>query len=210
MSCKLFAMVVIVTVFASCGVFHKTKHKERHSLEEIVNRDCVIIDKESSKGEIKSKEVDKGTTVTERTTTTKTTRGGGTSIVVIKKGDLKNGANYLKDSAGNDVKAVLDTLKGTLSLSLNITPEITEATTKETISDYRDIAKDREEKQESQQKKQIAVAVDSVRRESDSVNDSDSKPSVLGILSNYIGWAIGIVIVVVAVAWWFFGIKRKQ
>ncbi|MGO3195480.1 MAG: hypothetical protein ACTIKE_15810 [Sphingobacterium sp.] len=77
----------------------------------------------SSKGEVKSKEVDKGTTVTERTTTTKTTKGGPSSIV-IKKGDLKNGENYLKDSAGNDVKAVLDTLKGTLSLPfLKITYE---------------------------------------------------------------------------------------
>ena len=206
---KILALVVIVTAFASCGIFHKTKHKERQSLEEVVKRDCVVVNKESSKGEVRSKEIDKGTTVTERTTTTKTTKGG-TSNLVIKKGDLKNGENYLKDSAGNDVKAVLDTLKGTLSLSLNTAPETTESTIKETITDKKDKTTDRGEKKETKQEKQIAVAVDSTRRESSSVSNSDSKPSVLGILSNYIGWAVAIVIVVIALVWWFFGKGRGR
>src|SRR5690606_24222461 len=105
---------------------------------------------------------------------------------------------------------VLDTLKGTLSLSMDTPPETNETTVKVTITEKRDVSKETEEKNDTQQEKQIAVAVDNTRRESSSVSDSESKPSVMGILSNYIGWAVGIVILVVALVWWFFGIGKKK
>src|SRR5690606_9289823 len=143
---KILAMVVIVATVSSCGIFRKTKHKQKQGLEEVVKRDCVSAETSTRTGEVKARHVDKGTVITERTTTSVTEKGGK-SKVTIGKGDLKPGENYLRDSAGNEIKAVLDTLGKTLTLELNVPDERTETTTNERITENRDNTRDREEKQ---------------------------------------------------------------
>jgi len=205
---KLLAMVVIVATLASCGIFRKTKHKQRHEIEEVSKQESVSVEKSTTKGEVKERSVDKGTVVTERTTTSVTERGGK-SRVTIGKGDLKPGENYLKDSAGNQIKAVLDTLGKTLMLEITTSPEKTTETISETITDNRDRTTDREERQEKKQERQVAVSVDSTRRESASESSSESKPSFWGIIGGWIGVALAVVLILVVLLWWF-GVKRKK
>ncbi|MGO3807431.1 MAG: hypothetical protein ACTJHT_14135 [Sphingobacterium sp.] len=205
---KLLTLVVIVTAFASCGIFHKTKHKERQSLEEEVKRDCVVVSNEASKGQVKEQTIDKGKVVTERITTTTKERGGKTKLT-IGKGELKPGENYIRDSAGNEVRAVLDTLGKTLTLELNTPPEKETKTEKETITEDKNNTTNREEKKENKQEKQAAISGENRREENSSVGDSESKPSPWAIFSNWIGLSVGIVIVVIALVWWFFGKGRK-
>lgn len=205
---KLLALVVMVTAFASCGIFRKTKHKERHSLEEVVKRDCVAVETTTYNGEVKERESDKGTIVTERTTTSVTEKGGK-SKVTIGKGDLKPGENYLRDSAGNEIKAVLDTLGKTLTLEITTKGERTETTVQERITENRDVSKEREESNEQKQEKQVAVAVDQRREEAQSQSSSESKPSIWGIFGNWIGIAVAVVIVL-GFLLWYFGVKRRK
>src|SRR5690606_16927446 len=186
---RILAMVVIVATISSCGIFRKTKHKQTQGLEEVVKSDCVSVERSTRTGEVKERHVDKGTVVTERTTTSVTERGGK-SRVVIGKGDLKPGENYLRDSAGNEIKAVLDTLGKTLTLELNVPDERTETTTNERITENRDNTRDREEKQEQKQEKQTAVAVEQRREENTEVSSSESKPSFWGLMGNWIGIAV--------------------
>ena len=199
---KVLALVVIVTAFASCGIFRKTKHKERHTIEEVVKRDCVSMENATKKGEVKQREVDKGSVVTERTTTSVTEKGGK-SKVTIGKGDLKHGENYLRDSAGNEVKAVLDTLGKTLTLEITTKGERTETTVQERITEQKDATKEREEKQDETGSKQVAVAVDQRREETSSESSSESKPSFWGIFGNWIGISVAVVIVLGFILWYW-------
>lgn len=200
-------MVVIVATVSSCGIFRKTKHKQKHSIEEVSKQESVSAETNTSKGEVKERSVDKGTVVTERTTTTVTEKGGKSRVTIVK-GDLKPGENYLRDSAGNEIKAVLDTLGKTLTLELNVPDERTETTTNERITENRDNTRDREEKQEQKQEKQTAVAVEQRREENTEVSSSESKPSFWGLMGNWIGIAVAVVIVL-GFMLWYFGVRRK-
>ncbi len=64
---------------------------------------------------------------------------------------------------------------------------------------------------------------ETLRKKSDSTASSDStghketynldkvsKPDGVGILSNYIGWAIFLLIIIIVGAWWFFGVGKKK
>lgn len=207
---KVLAIAVIVSAFASCGVLkNKSKSSQRSSIEELVKRDCVTIDKSSSKGEVKELSTDKGTIVTERETTT-TTEKGGKSKVGIKLKDLKHGDNYLRDSAGQQVKAVLDTLNKVLTVETEVPKEKQTTTTKERITENKDKQENKESKQEEQVNKQTAIVTQDQRRESMDNKASESKPNPWAILTNNIGWAIGAVIVVIVLVWWFFGIGKKK
>lgn len=202
---KLIAIAVIVSAFASCGVLKNTsKSSQRSSLEEIVKRDCVFVDKSSSKGEIKELSIDKGTIVTERETTT-TTEKGGKSKVGIKLKDLKHGDNFLRDSAGQQVKAVLDTLNKLLTVETEIPKETQTTTTKERITEKKDKHENKESKQEEQVNKQVAVRDEQKYKDVEVVKENKETPSGKGII-----WgAIGVLIIVFAILW-YFGVRPRK
>lgn len=203
---KLLAMVVVLATLASCGIFKNTsKHKEKFKLEEIVKRDCVIMDKSTSKAEVKQQVVDHGIITTETETKIVTEKPAGKTKVVIKGGDLTHGNNYLKDSAGTLVNAILDTLSKTLTLEVTTPPERTESTKIERKTERKNLTDTKESKEETTQDKQVANAAQTERRQSSSTSDSESKPSGKGIIWGAIG-----LLLVVLVLLWYFGVKRKK
>jgi len=208
---KLLAMVVVLATFASCGIFKK-KSKEKHKLEivEGVKIEKKVEESSSSKTKVTEREINKGTVVTERTTTTTTTTDGSKGKVVIKKGDLKPGENYLRDSAGPLVKAILDTLNKTLTLEIDQPSTTTQSVTNEKIYENKDLTKEKEEEKQESANKQVALTVDSTRREVQQDSSSQSTPSTKGMLWFWVGLGVFVLMVVIIGAWWFFGIKSKK
>lgn len=205
---KLLLIVVTVSVVSSCGVFrNKSKNKDVHKVETAVRMEKKVEESTGRTSVAKETEVDKGTVVTERKTTTKTT-SGGRSKLEIKKGDIKDGENFLRDTAGNMVRAVLDTLDKTLTLEFNLPVTTTETTTDERIREQRDNTRERKEESRDTTRKEVAVAVDSVRRETSEQSSSESSPNTWALFVNKIGWAVGLVVVIGFLLWWFLG--RRQ
>ena len=199
---KLLLIAVTVAIVSSCGVFrNKSKHKDVQKVESTVRVEKKVEESTGSTVTVKETEIDKGTVVTERKTTTKTT-SGGKSKLAIKKGDLKEGENFLRDTAGNMVRAVLDTLDKTLTLEFNMPVTTTETTTDERIREQRYNHKQREEESRDTTRKEVAVTVDSVRRETSEQSSSESSPNVWALFVNKIGWAVGLVVVVGFLLWW--------
>lgn len=199
---KLLLIVVTVAIVSSCGVFrNKSKNKDVQEVEAAVRVEKKVEESTESTANVKETEVDKGVVVTERKTTTKTT-SGGRSKVEIKKGDIKEGENFLRDSAGNMVRAVLDTLDKTLILEFNLPVTTTETTTDERIREQRNNTRDREEESRDTTRKEIAVTVDSIRRETREQSSSESSPNVWALFVNKIGWAVGLVVVIGFLLWW--------
>ena len=199
---KLLLIVVTVAIVSSCGVFrNKSKNKDVQKVEASVRVDKKVEESTGSTSVAKETEVDKGVVVTERKTATKTTTGGK-SKVEIKKGDLKEGENFLRDTAGNMVRAVLDTLDKTLTLEFNMPITTTETTTDERIREQRDNHKQREEESRDTTRKEVAVAVDSIRRDTSEQSSSESSPNVWALFVNKIGWAVGLVVVIGLLLWW--------
>ena len=143
---RILAMAVIVMVVASCGTL-RNKQKQSSSLKivEGAKVEQILTESTGAKTEITEKEVDKGTIVTERETTTTTTREGSKIRVTAKKEDLKPGENFLRDSAGQQVKAILDTLNKTLTIEIETKPERVEKVEKEKITERKDATKERQE-----------------------------------------------------------------
>ena len=199
---KLLLIVVTVAIVSSCGVFrNKSKIKDVQKVESTVRVEKKVEESTGSTVTVKETEIDKGTVVTERKTTTKTT-SGGKSKVEIKKGDLKDGENFLRDTAGNMVRAVLDTLDKTLTIEFNMPVTTTETTTDERILEQRDNHKQREEESRDTTRKEVAVVVDSVRRETSEQSSSESSPNTWALFVNKIGWAVGLVVVIGFLLWW--------
>lgn len=173
---KFAAVLVTVTLLASCGLFKsKTKASEYLKIEEVSKRDCVTVDVSLTKGEVKDVTVDKGSVVTEQETTT-TTKKGGTTKVTVKKGDLKPGESFLQDSAGRLVKAILDTLNKTLTLELQVPEETTTVVAKERRIEQKDVTSERQERNTAEVKKQVAVAVQEEKNKVEKQKTSESKP----------------------------------
>lgn len=206
---KLLAMVAIVVAFASCGTLRKNKNKQSQSIETVSKKDSLEVSTATSSGEVKEQVIDKGIVVTQRETTTVTEKGGK-SKVILKKGDLKPGDNFLRDSAGQVVKAVLDTMSNTLTLEINTPTERSTKTEREIVTEKKDVTQQREDKQEQKQEKQVAVAAEQRRSDKSSSSMNSSQPSATGIIGNWIGLAIAILIVLIGAAWWFFGINKKK
>src|SRR5690606_10232312 len=207
---KLLALVIVAVTLASCGSL-RNKSKQSASLEvvEVAKVEQTINEQSGSSLEIKEVEQDKGVVTTERETTTTTVKEGSKSKVVIKKDDLKPGENFLKDSAGQQIKAVLDTLNKTLTIEVSTKGETTTTNIKERITDQRDLSKERNESKQDSTNKQVAHAQELNRRVSEESSSSESKPNVWAILMNNIGWGIAFLIILIGVLWWFFkGAKR--
>src|SRR5690606_14576248 len=207
---KFLALVVMMATLASCGSL-RNKSKQSASLE-VVEGDKVeqtINEQSASKVDIKEVEQDKGVVTTERETTTTTVKEGGKSKAVIKKEDLKPGENFLKDSAGQQVKAVLDTINKTLTIEVSSKGETTTTNIKERITDQRDLSKERNESKQDSTNKQMANAQEEIRRVSEENSSSSSKANVWAILMNNIGWGIALLIIIIGVLWWFFRGARR-
>lgn len=207
---KFLALVVVLATLASCGSL-RNKSKQSASLEVVEGSkvEQIINEQSGSSLDIKEVEKDKGVVTTERETTTTTVKEGSRSKVTISKGDLKPGENFLRDSAGQQIKAVLDTLNKTLTIEVTSKGETTTTNIKERITDQRDLSKERNESKQDSTNKQIANAQEVNRRVSEESSASESKPNVWAILMNNIGWGIALLIIIIGVLWWFFkGAKR--
>lgn len=207
---KFLALVIVAVTLASCGSL-RNKSKQSASLEivEGAKVEQTINEQSGSSLEVKEVEKDKGVVTTERETTTTTVKEGSKSKVVIKKDDLKPGENFLKDSAGQQVKAVLDTLNKTLTIEVTSKGETTTTNFKERITDQRDLSKERNESKQDSTNKQVANAQEVNRRVSEESSSSESKPNVWAVFVSKIGWGVAFLIILIGVLWWFFrGAKR--
>jgi len=207
---KLLALVVVLATLASCGSL-RNKSKQSSSLEivECAKVEQTINEQSGSNVDIKVVETDKGVVTTERETTTTTVKEGSKSKVTISKGDLKPGENFLRDSAGQQIKAVLDTLNKTLTIEVTSKDETTTTNIKERITDQRDLSKERNESKQDSTNKQVANAQEINRRVNEESSSSSSKANVWAILMNNIGWGIALLIIIIGVLWWFLkGAKR--
>lgn len=207
---RIIAMACVVCVLASCGSL-RNKSKQSASLEVVEGAkvEQTINEQSRSSLEVKEVEKDKGVITTERETTTTTVKEGSKSKVVIKKEDLKPGENFLKDSAGQQVKAVLDTLNKTLTIEVTSKGETTTTNIKERITDQRDLSKERNESKQDSTNKQVANAQEVNRRVSDESSSSESKPNVWAVFVSKIGWGVAFLIILIGVLWWFFRGARK-
>lgn len=206
---KLLAMFVIVICMASCGIFNKTKQSKSYGIEELSKRDCVVVEDITTSENVKEKTVDKGVVVTERTTKTTTTKKSGKGNITVDLDALKHGDNYLKDSAGNEVHAVLDTLSKTLKLN---TPEREEKSTteiNERITENRDAKSDRESSSSADMGKKMEAITDNRREERQSEKETVRKPNVFAILGNWVGLAV-MVVVVIGFLLWYFGVRGRK
>lgn len=202
---KILALVVVVTAFVSCSVFKKTsKSSNKKDIEQVSKRDSVYIDKSTSKGEVKEQLIDRGLVITERETTT-TTEKGGKSKVGIKLGDLKHGDNYLRDSAGQQVKAVLDTLNKVLTIETELPKERTTTVIKEKTTEKKDKQEKKGSKQEDNLNKQVAVRDEQKYKDVEVVKNTKEDPSGKGIIFG----AVGVLIVVFALLW-YFGVRPRK
>lgn len=115
----------------------------------------------------------------------------------------------MKDSAGNEVHAVLDTLSKTLKLN---TPEREEKSTteiNERITENRDAKSDRESSSSADMGKKMEAITDNRREERQSEKETVRKPNVFAILGNWVGLAV-MVVVVIGFLLWYFGVRRKR
>jgi len=207
---RILAMAVIVMVVASCGML-RNKQKQSSSLKivEGAKVEHTLTESTGSKVAVTEKEVDKGTIVTERETTTTTTREGSKIRVTAKKEDLKPGENFLMDSAGHQIKAILDTLNKMLTIEMETPEEVTKTTVKETTTERKDIRKERQEEKQDITNKQVATQAQVDRRESSATAESESKPNAWAVFVSKIGWGIALLIILVGIAWWLFGVRKR-
>lgn len=207
---KTFAFVAMLATLASCGMLrNKSKHSQELKIKESAEIRATSNESSGSKSTVKEKEIDKGVIITERETTTKTTREGKRGKIIINKGDLNHGENMLMD-AELMVNAVLDTLNKTLTLEIDVPDEITETKVKEKITENKDQDKERDSNTQDSSKNKVAVQAQQNRNEAQQMDESDSSPNVWAILMNNIGWAIGFLVILIGVCWWFFGFRRNK
>jgi len=199
---KLYILLVSTLLLTGCGLFKNTssnRHSERR--EEVVKRDCVVVDSDRGRVIDSIKETDKGKVVTERETKTVIEKGGKTRVVIP---DVKTGENRITDDEGNTILAILDSLNKTLTIEVETPKSREETTVKEVVTDQRDAAKEGSRKQESVKEKQVAVRQDERSEESIKSREKESKVSAKGIIWMFVG-LMGLII---GILWWL-GIKRK-
>lgn len=196
---KLIASVVIVTAFASCGLFRKsTKHVEKHSLEVVSKRDSTLSEKTQKDSLQRTVKVDKGTILTETEITTVTEKKGGKVSGSVPVEKVKSGAEILlKDSAGFKILVQLDTLKQTLTVKSESPGEKITQHTKQIVTEKKDAKEESEKKGSEQVQKQVAVSHEQRQKESSKIEDIQKDPKG----SMMIWGAVGLLIVICGVIW---------
>lgn len=196
---KLIASVVIVTAFASCGLFRKTsKHVEKSSLEVVEKRDSSLSEKTQKDSLQRTFKVDKGTIVTETETTITTEKKGGKVIGSVGVDKVKSGAEILlKDSAGFKILVQLDTLKQTLTVKSESPGDKVTQHTKKTITEQKDAKEESEKKGSEQVQKQVAVNHEQRQKESTKIEDIQKEPKV----SSFIYFFIGLSLLACVIIW---------
>ncbi|WON94752.1 hypothetical protein [Sphingobacterium sp. UGAL515B_05] len=175
---KLIALVVIVTAFASCGMFRKsTKHVEKHSLEVVSKRDSSLSEKTQKDTLQRTIKTDHGVIVTETETTTVTEKKGGKVGGSVGVDKVKSGAEILlKDSAGFKILVKLDTLKQTLTVISESPGEKVTQHTKQTVTEQKDAKEESEKKGSEQVQKQVATSQEHRQKESTKIDDIQKEP----------------------------------
>ncbi|MNK26442.1 hypothetical protein D3C87_447780 [compost metagenome] len=199
--------MVIVTAFASCGIFRRsTKHVEKHSLEVVSKRDSSLTEKTQKDSLQRTVKVDKGTIVTETETTTLTEKKGGKISGSIGVDKVKSGAEILlKDSAGFKILVQLDTLKQTLTVRSESPGEKVTQHSKQTVTEHKD-AKEKSEKQGSEKvEKQVATSQEHRQKESTKIEDIQKEPK--GSMMIWLG--LGVLVLVIGLLL-FFGFRPKK
>ncbi|HWL22287.1 MAG TPA: hypothetical protein VNR38_00805 [Ureibacillus sp.] len=171
----------------SCGLFKKTnKHIDK---SESVTR---VEHSEVKVGNVESKEVDRGTVVTETERIEERKRDGGKRVVT---GELKPGRNVLMDSVLKELVLVFDSLTNRIDVEVTIPPV-----------EERVVTKERKEEKKDQERKEIRKDSAVIRDDRFSTVSSEeikkeSKPDY-----NWI-WYVGVLIIVLWLLWkryrWF-------
>ena len=196
--------MVIVTAFASCGLFRKsTKHIEKHSLEVVSKRDSSLSEKTQKDSLQRTVKVDKGTIVTETETTTVTEKKGGkvSGSVAVDKA-LSGAEILLKDSAGFKILVQLDTLKKTLTVRSESPGERITQHTKQRVTEHKNATESSEKKGSEKAEKQVATSQEHRQKESTKIEDIQKEPKGTSFI--YFWVAIGLAVCLVI--WW---VRRK-
>lgn len=204
---KVFASVVIVITFASCGLFRKsTKQVEKHSLEVVSKRDSTLAEKTKKDSIQRTVKVEKGTIVTETETTTVTDKKASKVSGSVGVDKVKSGAEILlKDSAGFKILVQLDTLKQTLTVRSESPGEKITQYTKQTVIEHKDYKEESEKKGSEQVQKQLAVNHE--QRQKESGKTEDIKQESKGSMMIWIG--LGVLVFVIGLLL-FFGFRPKK
>ena len=202
---KLIVLAAIVSALASCSIFkNSNSNKQKKETEQVFKKDSTESDKSKTQTESKQEYTDSGTIVTERETKTVTEKKSNSKIG-IKLKDLKHGDNYLRDSAGKEVKAVLDTINKVLTIESKTDTEVTTTTTKEKITDKKDVKDKKEEKKEEQINKQVATREEQKHKDKEAIGIKSTEPSGKGII-----WGAVAILVIVFGIMLYFGIRPKK
>jgi 2,3-bisphosphoglycerate-independent phosphoglycerate mutase len=201
---KLIASVVIVTAFASCGLFRKsTKHVEKHSLEVVSKRDSTLSEKTQVDSLQRTVKVDKGAIVTETETTTVTEKKGSKVSGSIGVEKVKSGAEILlKDSAGFKILVQLDTLKQTLTVKSESPGDKITQHTKQTVTEHKDYKEENEKKGSEHVEKQVATSQEHRQKESTKIQDIQKEPKGTSFIYFWVAIALASCLII----WW---VRRK-
>ncbi len=198
---KLIASVVIVITFASCGLFRKsTKHVEKSSLEVVSKRDSSLSEKTQKDSLQRTVTVDKGIIITEtETTVTIEKKGGKVSGSVPVDKALSGAEILLKDSAGFKILVQLDTLRQVFSVRAESPGDKVTQHTKQTVTENKDYSEKSEKQGSEKIEKQVATSIEHRQKESAKIEDVKKEPKG----SMMIWGAIGLLIVICGVVWFF-------
>lgn len=201
---KVLASVVIVTAFASCGLFRKsTKHVEKSSLEVVSKRDSSLSEKTQKDSLQRTVKVDKGAIVTETETTTVTEKKGGKVSGSIQVDKVKSGAEILlKDSAGFKILVQLDTLKKTLTVRSESPGGKVTQHSKQTVTEHKDYKEESEKKGSEHVEKQVATSQEHRQKESTKIEDIQKEPKG----TSFIYFWVAIALAASLIIWW---VRRK-
>lgn len=200
---NVLILAVILIAFSACSTRKKTSSREVTKTETVVKKDSVSVSSEVSKGQVKEQIVDKGTVVFEKETTTTTIKPDSKTTITVRKDSLKPGQNTLSDSMGRVVLANLDTVRGLLSFEITVPGETTTTTSKERSTENKDRTEDRQSDNEESKQKNVAVTGEDRRKTLEDNRAKESTPSATGVVANYVGWGLLVLIVVIGLLIYF-------
>lgn len=196
--------MVIVTAFASCGLFRKsTKHVEKHSLEVVSKRDSSLSEKTQKDSLSRTVKVDRGTIITETETTTVTEKKGGKVSGSVPVDKVLSGAEILlKDSAGFKILVQLDTLRNAFTVRSESPGEKITQHTKQTVTENKDYKEESENKGSEHVEKQVATSQEHRQKESTKIEDIQKEPKG----TSFIYFWVAISLAACLIIWW---VRRK-